>query len=230
MDNSPDLLYANLVKNRQAYNLGIEGLINPSNLFEGIYDELCFLDPWAKWHNNIPAETLLVGQDWGGQNYYLKNRGGDDNNNPTCKNLIELFKVINIDIGSPSKPNIQANTHFTNIIPFLRTGKMQGELNKILTQTVINEFANLFTKPLINIVKPKFIITLGMAALRGVAFIYNVHIDRNAKLKDFAGGKPLILKEDLLLFPMYHCGSSGVNRNRNLEQQKKDWINILQYA
>jgi len=223
------MTYNDLVEKRKAYNLQIEGLINAADIKGNDYDAGHYLEPWAKWHNSSPAQILLVGQDWGGQKYYLNNRGGDNDQNPTCKNLITLFERIKIDVGFPSAPIKEVNLHFTNIIPFLRTDQMQGSLNKILTQTLINEFAIEFTKPLIEIVEPQIIVTLGIAAFRGITSIYEMTTSNNVKLKDIVGHGPVILKEGLLLFPMFHCGSSGVNRNRKLIEQMADWDKIGPY-
>jgi hypothetical protein len=223
------MTYIDLVEKRKAYNLQIEGLINAADIKGNEYDIGQYLEPWAKWQNSCPAQILLVGQDWGGQKYYLKNNGRDDDQNPTCKNLITLFKQIKIDIGLPSAPIEEASVHFTNIIPFLRTGQMQGSLDKILTQTLINAFANEFTKPLIEMVEPQIIITLGMAAFKGITTIYEIAASGNIRLKDIVGHGPIILKGGLLLFPMFHCGSSGVNRNRKLIEQMADWDKIVPY-
>jgi hypothetical protein len=223
------MTYNDLVEKRKVFNLQVEGLINAADIKGNDYDTGHFLEPWAKWHSSSPARILLVGQDWGGQKYYLKNSGKDDDQNPTCKNLITLFEQIKIDVGLPSAPIKEANLHFTNIIPFLRTGQMQGLLDKILTQTLINEFANEFTKPLIEIVEPQIIITLGMAAFKGISSIYEIVPSGTAKLKDIVGHGPVILKGGLLLFPMFHCGSSGVNRNRKIMDQMADWHRISPY-
>jgi len=223
------MTYRNLVEKRKAYNLQIEGLINAADIVENEYDKGEYLEPWAKWHNRCPAQILLIGQDWGGQNYYLKNLGKDNDRNPTCKNLITLFEQMNISIGAPTNPTTGVSVHFTNIIPFLRKGQMQGGLDMILTQNLINEFAKEFTEPLIEIVNPQIIITLGMAAFRGIASIYNIAADSKWKLKDMVEQGPVELNKNLFLFPMFHCGSSGVNRNRTLREQKGDWKKIVPY-
>ncbi|MDB5022869.1 MAG: hypothetical protein JWP78_624 [Mucilaginibacter sp.] len=220
------MTYPELVLKRKNYNLQIPGLINPSCYDHGKFDSDSYLEPWAKWQNSIPAEILVIGQDWGGVDYYRKNNGKDNSLNPTCRNLIRLFEVVNINIGSPEMPGSSGRVHFTNIIPFLRTGQMQGDLNRILNQKLINEIAEEFTAPLISIVKPRIIITLGTVPLRAVLSIFKIKPQYHT-LKEFVSGSPLNLDSGLYLFPMYHCGSSGANRNRKLELQKQDWLRIL---
>jgi hypothetical protein len=226
---SPELNYQQLVLKRKYFRPLVDGLINQQVVQGAAFDKGEFLEPWAKWHNAIPAKILLVGQDWGGVNYFISNGGRDDECNPTCRNLSELFKEINIDIGTPKDPNKTANVHFTNIIPFLRTGPMQGSLEKILTQDVINEYAYNFTGPLIAIVEPRIIITLGKSAFRGIASLYGIDIGKRTRLRDFTEQCPLQLTESILLFPMFHCGSSGVNRSRKMVIQKSDWLKIAAF-
>jgi hypothetical protein len=221
--------YTDLVNKRKSHQCTIPGLINPSDLENGLFDEGEYLEPWGKWHKSIPADILVIGQDWGGQDYYLKNNGKDENKNPTCTNLISLFESIKINIGTPTFPNSTAKLHFTNIIPFIRTGKMQGELEKILNQDLVNEFANAYIKPLISIVKPRIIISLGSVAFKGVASNYNFEFKNSGKILSIVVQAPFEINDEFYLFPMYHCGSSGINRNRNLSLQKDDWSKILPY-
>jgi hypothetical protein len=73
------MTYKELVEKRKKYKIGIEGLLNPNdNIETKIYDKGCYLDPWAKWHKSVPADIMVVGQDWGSVKYYLKNSGGDN--------------------------------------------------------------------------------------------------------------------------------------------------------
>jgi hypothetical protein len=213
--------YAELVQKRKAYKLEVPGLINQSEFENGELDAGCYLAPWAKWHNSTPAKIVVIGQDWGETSYYKANNGRDHRDNPTCKNLKALFEVLGIDVADPENHKNESEVHFTNIIPFLRTGLMQGELHKILDQSIINKFADEFTKPLISIIKPAVIITLGMYAFKGIASLYQLKVDKNTLLKDLLMQSPFELPGEMKLFPMFHCG------NRNLVQQKKDWAKVL---
>lgn len=221
------MIYKEIVDRRKNSKIALEGFLNPSNT--NMYDEDCFLEPWAKWHKSIPADIMVVGQDWGNVAYYFKNTGKDNDKNPTCINLIELFKVLDIPIGTPNNPEGKYRLHFTNIIPFLRTGKMQGSLEKLIDQNNVNEFADNFIKPLIEIVNPKIIITLGLSSLKSVLSIFARSIPNSSRLRDLVEQGPIELEKNLILFPMFHCGSSGVNRNRSLVDQKSDWFKIRPY-
>jgi uracil-DNA glycosylase len=83
--------------------------------------------------------------------------------------------------------------------------------------------------PLLEIVKPKIIITLGLSSYRGVLSIFEKAVPKNKTLKSQIEISPFDLPNKLLLFPMYHCGASVINRSRNLGDQKKDWAKLNSY-
>ena len=223
------LRYTELVDIRKQYKLPLESaFINQANFENGIFDKATLLDPLAHWHRKIPADILVIGQDWGGADYYKNNKGRDSDSNPTCLNLRELFMAVGIDTGSPSKPSPEL-LHFTNIIPFIRRGAMQGSLQPLITQDSINHFASTFTIPLIALVNPKIIITLGLAATKAVFFIYNINVSKGKQLKRIMELSPFSGINSPLIFPVYHCGSSTINRNRSLDEQKADWEKMLNY-
>jgi hypothetical protein len=58
-------IYKDLVCQRKACSL-CQGLVNPSTE-EFDSNEI---GPWAKWQNNLDADIIVVGQDWGDVDYY----------------------------------------------------------------------------------------------------------------------------------------------------------------
>jgi len=110
-EQSKDVRYSELVEKRKKYCFN--GLLNPSQIKGGIYDNKTALGPWSLWQGNLDAQILVIGQDWGDENYYITNKGNDDDKNPTNSSLIKLFQTLDIDIGNPMKPN-------TNAQPFLQ--------------------------------------------------------------------------------------------------------------
>jgi DNA polymerase len=164
--------YLSLVKKRKEH-VFFEGLSNPSKIDNGKYDIEDHLGPWSKWQGNLDARILLIGQDWGNIDYYLNNKGYDTDDNPTNQNLVELFKLIGIDIGTPSKPNFSAPVFFTNTILGI---KQDGNMSAKVRKAWAKESADLFLAPLIEIIRPKTIITLGGYAYGEVARIYGLPV------------------------------------------------------
>lgn len=76
-----------------------------------------------------------------------------------------------------------------------------------------------FLIPLLNIVKPKIIITLGTVAYGAVAHIYSL---RKQPLRDLVSANPIRLTETMRLYAMFHCGGLGL-ANRPFAEQEQDW-------
>lgn len=219
MDNFKIKEYINLVEIRK--NFKFTDLKNPSEIEDGIYDKEASIGPWSLWQGNLDAEMLVIGQDWGDVNYYLDNKGIDADNNPTNRNLIELFKTLNIDIGIPSAPNKSAPVFFTNAILGIKYNGMSSKVKASWGKECTNEFL----KPLIEIIDPKIIITLGTYAFKAVKDLYK--LNEKPVLKDLIIKDPIEVK-DKKIFAFYHCGGLGL-ANRKLELQKEDWNKINDY-
>jgi Uracil DNA glycosylase superfamily len=210
--------YLSLVKKRKEHIFS-EGLLNPSEIENGNYDMECHVGPWSIWQGNLDARMLLIGQDWGNIDYYRNNKGYDTDDNPTNKNLFELFKQIEIDIGTPSKPNYSAPVFFTNtILGIKQNGNMSAKVRKAWAK----ESADLFLAPLIEIIRPKTIITLGGYAYGEVARIYGLPV---LPLRELIQKTPFSVG-DKEVYAMFHCGGLGL-ANRKFHLQKEDWSKIV---
>lgn len=221
--------FKELVIKRKIYKVELAGFVNPSQVESGRYDKGEYFDTWGKWHSNVPADILVIGQDWGDVKYYLKNAGQDSDSNPTCKNLCTLFNEAGVDIGTPNHPKKNVSLHLTNLIPFLRTGKMQGSEHININQKLIHTYALEFLKPLIEVVKPKAIITLGQIPFQGVASIFDLVSYSKEGLLSLVNKSSIRVGPDLMVFPMFHCGSMSINMNRTLNQQKRDWAKLKEF-
>ncbi|MFC6440284.1 uracil-DNA glycosylase family protein [Bowmanella sp. JS7-9] len=210
--------YKRLVNKRKEFDFG-HGLLNPSEINDGIYD--CEeIGAWSQWQGNLDAKILLIGQDWGDIDYFTDNKGQDIDQNPTNKNLIELFRCIGIEIGTPSTPNKSAPVFFTNsILGIKEEGKMAGKVNQSWARQCTKEFLT----PLIEIIEPKIIITLGTHAFSEVAYLYGL---KKSSLKNILASSPEISIENKLICPRFHCGGRGL-ANRKLDLQKQDWLRIV---
>jgi len=212
--------YKKLVDMRKGYKFP-EGLVNPSEVLNGIYDEDNQIGPWSKWQGNLEAEIMLIGQDWGTVNFFIESNGGPLDDSHTNRNLRELFNIIGIDVGYPNNPNSYAPVFFTNAILGLKEGAMADSVKA----SWLRNDAETFLKPTINIIQPKIIITLGKKAYDALAIIYKL---KKSPLKTLVENNPIKLPDDKLLFAVYHCGGLGI-ASRNFELQKKDWKRIKGY-
>ena len=219
--NLKEKAYEALVLKRKNYKFP-PGLVNPAEVEEGIFDREINIGPWCKWQGNLDAKIMLIGQDWGTVKYYLQTKGCHRDESRTNASLIELFKSIGIDIGTPSHPNHKASCFFTNAILGLKDDKaMAGKVK----DSWLKDNAKVFLKPNIEIIKPKIIITLGVNAYKALTYIYGL---KNERLIQLIEKNPKKLANGILVFAMYHCGGLGL-ANRKLELQKSDWKKIKQY-
>ena len=209
--------YQALVEKRKSFKFH-HGLLNPSEIESGRYDS-DHIGAWSKWQGNLDADILLVGQDWGDTHYFIENQGNDIDDNPTNRNLIELFLCLGIDIGMPSKPNDMAPVFFTNsILGIKEDGRMAGKVSQSWARQCTDEFLKLLVK----IINPKVIITLGTYAYSEVAYMYGL---KKGTLKNLISESPEIKVGNTVICPRYHCGGLGL-ANRKLPLQKQDWLRI----
>jgi len=214
--------FEKLVAKRKEFKFSDPELVNPSQIEGGMYDKENYLNPWDKWHGNLDAKILLIGQDWGSEEYYRNLKGEYDKDvttNLTNANLRKLFKEIGFD-------NIDENhdipLFFTNAV----LGMKKGKMDKQVKEKWYLETANEFIKPLINIVNPEIIIAMGEAAYKTIAEIYELRVK---PLKEIVGKKPIDLSDGKKLFVVFHCSPRSCQMNRSLDLQKEDWRKIKEY-
>ncbi len=220
---SKDERYANLVRKRKEYDFS-DGLQNPAKILGGTFD--CDeIGAWSTWHSDLNAKILLIGQDWGCENYFINNQGKDSDDNQTCINLKKLFNEIGFYLGTaiPKFPN-KNGLFFTNSVLGIKYGNMAA---RIKMEWLRNSTEG-FTKELIEITEPEIIITLGKIAFRALQIIWP-----DLPSKDTL--KSLVVRDDLKVnkgriqvFPRFHCSGLGL-RSRSLDRQKDDWRRILPF-
>lgn len=195
---------------------------------------------WSYWQggiNNLDADILLVGQDWG--NYHDTKYDGifkspdsffkyPFKENPTDKNLSNLFAVLGdaYDISKSNNPKV----FFTNLVLCYRKG---SGISGGFRQKWARNCSGYFVK-LVGIIQPKVIICLGRSVFDAVVRAagnkppkcdYNYTISKGAQMLTFNN-------TTCAVFPMAHCGILGT-RNRNdtkeLSVQTSDWSKIKEY-
>jgi uracil-DNA glycosylase family 4 len=197
-----------------------DGLTNPSACVDGAHDS-DHIGPWTLWQGKLDSELMVVGQDWGDREYFVKNQGRDLADNPTNKTLRELLKSIGLDIEKPTPQDSGGGKIFlTNAVLCLKEGGMQGKTKPAW-------FANcrsLFLRPTIEILRPKIVVTLGERAYRAIAAVYGIRSQLFRSAVECEDG--FELEVGIRLFPVYHCGARILNTHRNKDLQEKDWAKI----
>ena len=220
--------YLQLVQQRKAFRF-TNGLLNPAQICGGKYD--CdHVEPWARWQSNLDAKVLLIGQDFGGSNFFKEYHGDNNPGSQTNLNLMALFQSIGIELGPSNAPNPQAPVFLTNaIVGIVDADGKAGTLSKIdLHPEWIEESALRFIKPLIDLIAPKVIIAMSEVALQCLACIYPKQVHVLTPFRRCVEAEPVCVAGSYI-FPVYHCTRGSINRNRNWDLQCGDWARIRNY-
>ena len=158
--------YLALVTKRKACRL-CDDLTNPSEVCGGEFDR-DHIGPWSLWQGNINSPVVIIGQDWGNQETFITSKGLEppcsENDRKTNGMLVDLLNSIGIKIERPKGYETIGKLFFTNPILCLKPGKAQDPVKEEWFKTCgVN-----FIRPLLEILKPFVVITLGVQAYRGL--------------------------------------------------------------
>jgi hypothetical protein len=206
---------------------------------------------WTYWQgrNQLNADILLVGQDWGSpwddsakvtmEQVRLSNRNLPYDylhNNPsiTDDRLIKLFREIGYEVRYPCD-----GVFFTNFILGYRNKGLSGGYQKAWADHDKGYF-----QELANIMEPKVILCLARSTFEGVLSAFDVKLrpgigNYNQFIESRRNPVAVTLEngKTAYVFALAHCGALGtLNRNRGKEKnedvlaiQKQDWKRIIPY-
>jgi DNA polymerase len=212
--------YSHLVQSRKTCHL-CSGLINTADVRGGRWDS-DEIGPWSRWQGNLNAQLMIVGQDWGDISHFTKWEGNVETNNPTNMNLRELLASIGIHTEWHEQPG-RSQVFLTNAILCLKQGGMQANVEDLWFANCVHRFL----RPTIELVSPAVVVALGEKAFKAILLDYEMPLKKGRRFREWVeqagqeGGIPL--PREIRLFPVYHCGAGGINRNRNMILQKQGW-------
>ena len=211
--------YAKLVERRKACGLCLStGLTNPSKCEGGAYDQTGHIGPWTQWQGNLNARVMVIAQDWGGKDYYVKHKGLEEDNNATNRQVCKLLESVNIQIRLPRETQDDRPLFFTNAVLCLKRGLLTGSVKS----SWFNNCGSAFLRPQVELVNPKVVVTLGYRAYDALMKAYarpRKALMREAvkSIEELPGGSVLV--------PVYHPGNNGT-RSRSKDDQKNDWQRV----
>ncbi len=215
--------YRSLVEQRklctQCDSLQCE-LKNPSMAFNGQYDT-SEIGHWTDWQGDLDARMMIVGQDWGDARTLEIQKGKCNvDNSATNRALMKLIQIAGIKVDENNIGEKNPDLFFTNAILCMKTnGGLAGKVKSAWFRNCVRQFL----MPLIEIVQPKVIVTLGEKATQSLLRGYGY---KGIKFKALVEQEsPIVVGSNIAVFPVFHCGSLG-QRNRPFEQQKSDWLRI----
>jgi len=135
---------------------------------------------FSTWAHDLNAQVMIVGQDYCDAKTYLRDEGRiqkkpivdledvKEYSTETNYRLRLLVKQLVLELGSPSLGSSTSVVFLTNAILCMKPGEMSDPN----PQKVYNNCGTNFLRPLIDLVRPKAMITLGVQATRSVLFAY----------------------------------------------------------
>jgi uracil-DNA glycosylase family 4 len=213
--------YAALVQARKQCRACAE-LTNPSACREGVFD--CDeVGAWSTWQGNLNARLMVVGQDWGDVDWFVRERGQSTNTSQTNRTLVKLLGIAGEHISLPRDTKARGVVFLTNAILCLKDGGAQARVRK-------DWFANCgarFLRPLIELVRPKVVVGLGQHAYTAILSCYGL---KTGSFKAaVANDNPMQLTPGIHVFAAYHCGARILNTHRHLGAQSEDWRRIGEF-
>lgn len=185
----------------------------------GRYDQTGHIGPWTQWQNNLDAQLMVVGQDWGGVEYFTENEGLEKDDNETNQRLVEFLAGIGIEINLPVLTAEDRPLYFTNAVLCLRPGRLTGPISG----KWFRKCGPLFLRRQIELVRPKAVVTLGYYAYRTVLTAFGRK--PTPRMCDAIIEDIEVVDKGSAVVPVFHCGKNG-QRSRSIADQHQDWKRV----
>jgi uracil-DNA glycosylase len=171
---------------------------------------------WEQWLGHQKPKILVVGQDFGNVEYFIRHRGRDEPHNKTNDNLQKLLAAAGIEVTNPPDPDRDAPVFMTNSILCIKEGKMSGPI----LSSWVRSCTERHLLPLLRHLKPPVVVGMGSCGWRAVRQAFAL---RHAPARiSLAAGSCWIAADRTRVFAVGHCGPLGVI-NRPWPRQIADW-------
>jgi len=174
---------------------------------------------WEQWLGHKTPKLLLVGQDFGNVDYFLRHRGHDEAHNATNDNLQRLLAEAGIHTTDPPQLDPAAPVFATNSILCVKEGRMNGAI----LASWVNTCAATHLVPLIRYLRPPVVVGMGSHGWRAVRRVYALHDAPQPIAR--AAGSTWVATDATRVFAVGHPGPLGLI-NRRWLQQLADWRRI----
>jgi uracil-DNA glycosylase len=211
--------YAELVAARKACRICVEH--SPRRLkscAEFDYDPHV-VSLWELWLGHKRPKLLVVGQDFGNVDYFVRNHGRDEPHNKTNDNLHKLLSAAGIEAGTPPLLDPATPVFLTNSILCLKEGTMSGPIRSSWVAACTDRHL----VPLIHWLKPPVVVGMGSCGWQAVRQSFG--LQHAARPISLAAGSSWTAADETRVFAVGHCSPLGLI-NRPWRQQIVDWRRI----
>lgn len=174
---------------------------------------------WEQWLGHRRPQLVVVGQDFGNVDYYLRNRGRDDPQNKTNENLWKLLLEAGFTVGYPSRLDPHAPIFLTNSILCVK----EGAMNAAIRASWVTACAQRHLLPLIGYLRPAAIVGMGSHGWRAVRQVFRL-VEAPGRIS-LAAGSSWTAADGTRVFAVGHCSPLGII-NRPWVEQTADWRRI----
>ncbi|MEX2672839.1 MAG: uracil-DNA glycosylase family protein [Phycisphaeraceae bacterium] len=209
--------YRQFVQERKACT-ACNGLTNAAEIDGGINDS-DRIGPYSRWQGNLDAELMVVAQDFADVERFRRVRGWPDEHAGTNLRLVELLAEAGITIEAPCAGMSEDRVFFTNAVLCMK------RKDTTIPKDCFRRCGERFLRPMIELVAPQIVVTLGGGALQATCHAFGHHPPR--RLAD-AATNPIRLNPKSVLMPLYHPSGRVFNRYRSMENQRQDWRRVRQ--
>jgi DNA polymerase len=217
--------YQTLTQARKACG-GCPGVQNASTIDGGRLD--CdHIGAMSQWQSGLHAELMVVLRDFANVEGFVrfKGRPGPGSRVPTNKRLATLIRE---EVGIPIEPPDQdgrttsdPRLFFTNAVLCMKEG---DGMSADVPRAGVERCGQRFLRPLVELVAPRVIVTLGEQAFRSAWRVFAIPGDVPALRDTVAAEIRLPAIADTLWMPLFH--PSPLQRTRSFEFQRADWRKV----
>jgi uracil-DNA glycosylase len=174
---------------------------------------------WELWLGHKNPKLLVVGQDFGNVDYFVRNRGRDEPDNKTNANLRRLLAEAGVDASHPRQLDEKAPVFLTNSILCLK----EGPISAPVRASWVGECTERHLTPLLLWLKPPVVVGMGNCGWRAVRQAFALQ-DAPRPISA-AAGSCWIANDRTRVFAVGHCSPLGLI-NRPWPRQASDWRRI----
>ena len=171
---------------------------------------------WEQWLGHREPKLVVVGQDFGNVDYFVRNRGRDDPANKTNENLWRLLGEAGIRAQHPREADSETPVFLTNSVLCLKEGPMNAPLRASWVAACTEQHF----RPLLTWLRPPVVVGMGNCGWRAVRLAFGLNAAPR-QISAAAGGSWSVA-QDTRVFAVGHCSPLGLI-NRPWPQQAADW-------
>lgn len=174
---------------------------------------------WEQWLGHRAPRLVVVGQDFGNVEYFVRCRGRDEPDNQTNANLQRLLAAAGIPVTDPPAADPDTAVFMTNSILCVKEGKMSAPI----LASWVRACTAAHLVPLLRFLRPPVVVGMGNHGWQAVRQACALHWTPRRISEAVGGG--WIAADGTRIFAVVHCGPLGLT-NRPWPQQIADWRRV----